>query len=49
MELHVEVNPAMFVREAHELARQFEQTIRSEVPGATHVTVHIEPYYPDDH
>ncbi|HUX00582.1 MAG TPA: cation diffusion facilitator family transporter [Phycisphaerae bacterium] len=49
MELHVEVNPAMSVREAHEVARQVEQTIRREVPGATHVTVHIEPYYPDDH
>ena len=49
MELHVEVDPAMSVRDAHAVAQQVEQTIRREVPGATHVTVHIEPYYPDDH
>ncbi len=49
MELHVEVDPAMTVRDAHEVARRVEETIRREVPGATHVTVHIEPYYPDDH
>jgi cation diffusion facilitator family transporter len=49
MELHVEVDPAMSVRDAHKVAQQVEQTIRREVPGATHVTVHIEPYYPDDH
>ncbi|HUU89700.1 MAG TPA: cation diffusion facilitator family transporter [Phycisphaerae bacterium] len=49
VELHVEVDPAMSVREAHKVAQQVEQTIRREVPGATHVTVHIEPYYPDDH
>ena len=49
MELHVEVDPAMSVRDAHAVAQKVEQTIRREVPGATHVTVHIEPYYPDDH
>ena len=49
MELHVEVDPAMSVRDAHAVAQQVEQTIRREVPGATHVTVHIEPYYPGDH
>ncbi len=48
-ELHVEVDPAMSVRDAHAVAQQVEQTIRREVPGATHVTVHIEPYYPGDH
>ena len=48
-ELYVEVDPAMSVRDAHAVAQQVEQTIRREVPGATHVTVHIEPYYPDDH
>jgi len=49
MELHVEVDPAMSVRDAHAVAQEVEETIRRQVPGATHVTVHIEPYYPDDH
>jgi len=49
MELHVEVDPAMPVGTAHEIATKVSEAIRREVPGVTRVTVHIEPYYPRDH
>jgi cation diffusion facilitator family transporter len=49
MELHVEVDPAMAVGDAHTIASKVSDAIRREVPGVTHVTVHVEPYYPDDH
>jgi len=49
MELHVEVDPAMPVGTAHEIATKVSEAIRREVPGATRVTVHIEPYFPSDH
>ena len=49
MEVHVEVDPGMPVGEAHAIASQVADAIRREVPGATRVTVHIEPYYPGDH
>jgi cation diffusion facilitator family transporter len=48
-ELHVEVDPAMGVGDAHVIATQVSEAVRREVPGCTRVTVHIEPYYPDDH
>jgi len=49
MDLHVEVDSAMPVGQAHAIASQVAEAIRRQVPGATRVTVHIEPYYPDDH
>jgi len=49
MDLHVEVEPRMSVGEAHEIASRVTEAIRRDVPGVTRVTVHIEPYYPDDH
>jgi len=48
-DLHVEVDPEMAVGDAHTIASEVEAAIRREVPGVTHVTIHIEPYYPDDH
>jgi len=49
MELHVEVDPQMPVGEAHAIATRVAETVRRDVPGAARVTVHLEPYYPDDH
>jgi len=49
MELHVEVDPRMPVGEAHAIASKVSEAIRREVRGVTQVTVHIEPYYPNDH
>jgi len=49
MELHVEVDPAMAVGDAHDIATKVSDAIRRDVTGVTRVTVHIEPYYPGDH
>ena len=48
-ELHVEVDPRLSVGAAHDIASRVTEAIRRDVPGVTRVTVHIEPYYPDDH
>ncbi len=48
-ELHVEVDAEMPVGEAHDIATAVTARIRREVPGVTHVTVHVEPYVPGDH
>jgi len=49
VDLHVEVDPVMPVGDAHEIASAVDAAIRRDVPGVTHVTVHIEPYHPGDH
>lgn len=49
MELHVEVDGGMSVNDSHHIASQVADAIKRQVPGVTQVTVHIEPYHPDDH
>lgn len=49
VDLHVEVDPEMPVGQAHEIASRVTDAICRDVAGVTHVTVHVEPYYPDDH
>jgi len=44
VELHVEVDGLMTVGDAHTIASTVSRAIRDAVPGATHVTVHIEPH-----
>jgi len=44
VELHVEVDGHMTVSDAHAIATAISQAIRQAVPGATHVTIHIEPH-----
>jgi len=44
VELHVEVDGHMTVDAAHGIATAVSRAIRDAVPGATHVTVHIEPH-----
>ncbi|HUS44487.1 MAG TPA: cation diffusion facilitator family transporter [Phycisphaerae bacterium] len=48
-ELHVEVDPGMPVGKAHEIATKVTRAICRDVSSVSHVTVHIEPYYPGDH
>jgi len=44
VELHVEVDPAMPVGDAHAIASEVRRAIRRDVPGVTHVLVHVEPH-----
>jgi cation diffusion facilitator family transporter len=46
VELHVEVNPELTVRRAHEVAHQVKDLIRSRLPAVYDVLVHIEPSRP---
>jgi cation diffusion facilitator family transporter len=47
--LHVEVDPESSVRQAHETASAVRESIVQHIPRVKQVTVHIEPYYPNDH
>ena len=49
VDLHVEVDPEMPVGQAHAIASSVNAAVCRQVPSVTHVTVHVEPYYPDDH
>jgi cation diffusion facilitator family transporter len=49
VDLHVEVDPEMPVGQAHAIASSVDAAVCRHVPGVTHVTVHVEPYFPDDH
>jgi cation diffusion facilitator family transporter len=42
-DIHVDVNPAMSVEEAHAIAREVERVIQQEYPAIREVTVHIGP------
>ena len=41
--LHVYVNPALSVQEAHDIAEAVERKLRNEVDAIEHITVHVEP------
>ena len=43
VDLHLEVDPAMSVRQAHDIANQVRFTIRRELPWVADVLVHVEP------
>ncbi len=47
--IDVEVDPHMDVEAAHTIAQQVRASIQKDWPAVRDVTVHIEPYYPDDH
>lgn len=46
VDMHVEVDPQMTVREAHDIAHAVKDCIRLEVPAVRDVLVHIEPGTP---
>lgn len=43
MELHLEVDEQLTVREAHDLVSEFEEDLRRAAPEVVHVVSHIEP------
>lgn len=43
VELHVEVDPAMPVVRAHQLAHEVKDRVRAEIPAVSDVLVHVEP------
>lgn len=43
LDLHLHVDPAMPVREAHDLSHRVEERLRGVFPGLHDVTIHIEP------
>ena len=44
VDLHLEVDPDLTVRESHEIARSVKNTIKSELEWVEDVLVHVEPY-----
>lgn len=44
LEMHVEVDGAMPVRQAHELAHQVKDAVQTALPRVNNVTIHIEPF-----
>lgn len=43
VDMHVEVDPAMTVEKAHDIAHQVKNKVRSTVPSVRDVLVHVEP------
>jgi len=43
MELHLEVNEALSLEEAHQQATRFEEDLRQNLPGLARITTHLEP------
>jgi len=46
VDLHVEVDPEMSVRQSHAIAHQVKDRIREQIPSVHDVLVHIEPSIP---
>jgi cation diffusion facilitator family transporter len=49
VDIDVEVDPQLSVEKAHKLSQKVRLEIQKAWPAVRDVTVHIEPYYPDDH
>lgn len=46
VDMHIEVDPELPVRLAHELAHRVEDTIRADRPNVRKVLIHVEPFDP---
>jgi cation diffusion facilitator family transporter len=46
VDMHVEVDPEMTVRESHEIAHRVKDSIRGKIPSVRDVLVHVEPPKP---
>lgn len=44
VDLHLEVDPEMTVRESHEIATEVKNSIKSRLPWVADVLVHVEPF-----
>jgi len=49
VDIDIEVDPHMSVEKAHKISQEVRAAIQKKWPQVRDVTVHIEPYYPDDH
>lgn len=49
VDIDVEVDPKLSVEIAHKISQKVRVEIQKEWPAVRDVTVHIEPYYPNDH
>lgn len=49
VDIDIEVEPEMSVLAAHEISQQVRVEIQKDWPAVRDVTVHIEPFYPNDH
>ncbi len=49
VDMHLEVDPELTVREAHELAHQVKDAIRAALPVVEDVLIHIEPWPQHEH
>lgn len=47
--IDIEVSPMMSVEEAHEISQKVRAEIQKDWPSVRDVSVHIEPYYANDH
>lgn len=47
--IDIEVEPTLSVESAHKISQKVRVEIQKEWPAVRDVTVHIEPYYPNDH
>jgi divalent metal cation (Fe/Co/Zn/Cd) transporter len=44
VDMHVEVDPDMSVRDAHAIAHRVKDAVRNALPNVADVLVHIEPH-----
>lgn len=49
VDIDVEVDPVLSVKLAHSISQKVRVEIQKEWPPVRDVTVHIEPFYPEDH
>jgi cation diffusion facilitator family transporter len=49
VDIDVEVNPDLTVEFAHSISQKVRAEIQKDWPAVQDVTVHIEPFYPNDH
>lgn len=49
VDIDIEVEPQLTVAVAHEISQKVRLEIQKEWPAVRDVTVHVEPYYPNDH
>ena len=49
VDIDIEVKPSLTVAKAHRISQQVRLEIQKEWPAVRDVTVHVEPYYANDH
>lgn len=49
VDIDIEVDPHLSVHKAHKISQKVRIEIQKDWPAVRDVTVHIEPYYPNDH